>query len=67
MERDASRAHAATGKQDVFSQARVSSSRSKQLIDLVRILEERKMLLCMQEMDLEVRKAILVKEQECGL
>jgi hypothetical protein len=67
MERDASRARAATGKQDVFSQARVSSSRSKQLIDLVWILEERKMLLCMQETDLEVRKAILVKEQECGL
>jgi hypothetical protein len=46
---------------------RISSSRSRQLIDLNRKLEECQILLFLQEMDLEAREAILAEEQERGL
>jgi hypothetical protein len=52
---------------DFFAQVHASSSRSKQLTDLARMLEERQILLSLQEMDLEVREAILAEELERNL
>jgi hypothetical protein len=53
-EHDASRACADAVQRDLYSQARASSSSSKQLTDLGRALEERQILLCLQETDLVV-------------
>jgi hypothetical protein len=66
-EHDASRARADATERDFFTQVQASSSRSKQLTDLSRTFEECKILLCLQEMDQEVREVILVEEQERGL
>jgi hypothetical protein len=46
---------------------RTSSSRSEQLINLNQTLEECQILLCLQEIDLEVQEAMLVEEQARGL
>jgi hypothetical protein len=43
------------------------SSQSKQLISLSWALEERQILLCLQELDLEVQEAMLAEEQVHGL
>jgi hypothetical protein len=51
---------------DFFTQVSVSSSRSKQLTDLGRTLEECQILLSLQEADLEVHEAILAEELERG-
>jgi hypothetical protein len=42
---------------------RTFSSQSKQLISLSWALEERQILLCLQELDLEVQEAMLAEEQ----
>jgi hypothetical protein len=44
-----------------------SSSQSKKLTDLGRTLEECQIILCLQEVDLEVQEAILAEELERGL
>jgi hypothetical protein len=67
MEHDVSHVHADATKRDFFAQEHASNSRSKQLTDLGRTLEECKILLFLQETDLEVREAILVEEQERDL
>jgi hypothetical protein len=67
MECDVSRIRAEVVQQDIFTQARISSSRSKHLTDLNRALEECQILLCLQETDQEVQEAILAEEQEHGL
>jgi hypothetical protein len=54
MERDTSRIKAEAAQQDYLARTRAFSSQSKQLIILSRILQERQILLCLQEMDLEV-------------
>jgi hypothetical protein len=64
---DASRVRVDAARRDFFTQACASSSRFKQLTDLGRMLEERKTFLCLQEMDLEVREAILAEEQQRAL
>jgi hypothetical protein len=61
-ERDASRACADVVPRDFFTQVRASSSWSKQLTDLGRMLEEHEIPLCMQGME-----AILSKELERSL
>jgi hypothetical protein len=47
VERDASRACADAFQRDFFAQVRASSSRSKQLTDLGRTLEDHQILLCL--------------------
>jgi hypothetical protein len=54
MERDTSCIRAEAAQQDYLARMRAFSSQSKQLIILSRILQERQILLCLQEMDLEV-------------
>jgi coenzyme F420-reducing hydrogenase alpha subunit len=61
------RARADAAEWEFSAQVRASGSKSKQLINLGRMLEERKILLCLQETDLEVQEAILAQEQEHGL
>jgi hypothetical protein len=67
LEHVACRVHADDVQRGFFAQACASSSRSKQLTDLVRTLEECQILLRLQEPDLEVHEAILVVELEHGL
>jgi hypothetical protein len=66
-EHDASRTYADAIQRDFFTQVRASSSRSKKLTDLGQTLEECQILLCLQEVDLEVPEAILAEELERGL
>jgi hypothetical protein len=61
-ERDASHIQAKATQQDYLARTCTFCSRSKQLIILSRTLEERQILLCLQEMDLEVKEAMLVEE-----
>jgi hypothetical protein len=64
---DAKRVQAKAVRWDFLARTRASSSRSKQLNHLSRTLEERHILLCLQETDLEVHEAILEEEQVRGL
>jgi hypothetical protein len=64
---DASRTRAAATLWDYSTQVSDSSSQSEQLKAFSQMLEERAALLGLQEMDLEVHKAILVEELEHGL
>jgi hypothetical protein len=64
---DASRARVDAAQLDFFTNARASSSQYKYLTDLGRTVEECQILLCMQEMDLEVWEAILLEELERSL
>jgi hypothetical protein len=63
----ASRVRDDVAEQDFFTQACGSIPMSKQLTDLSRVLEECKILLCLQETDLEEREAMLAVEKERGL
>jgi hypothetical protein len=67
LERDASHVQVMAAQQDYLAQTHAFSSLSKQLIGLSRALEDRQILLCLQEMDLEVREVMLAEEQACGL
>jgi hypothetical protein len=67
IESDASCIQVEAVQQDFFAQTCASSSRSKRLISLNGTLEECHILLCLQEMDLEVQEVILAKEQARGL
>jgi hypothetical protein len=64
VEHDASRACANAVQRDFFSHAHASSSRSKQLTDLGRALEEHQILLCLQQTYLEVQEVMLAEELE---
>jgi hypothetical protein len=63
-EHDYSHVQAKAAQQDYLARMCAFISWSKQLISLSRMLEEHHILLCLQKMDLEVRKAMLVEEQE---
>jgi hypothetical protein len=67
MECDTSRVRANAVQQDIFTQAHISSSMSRQLTNLIQTLDQCQILLCLQETDLKMREAILVEEQEHGL
>jgi hypothetical protein len=64
---DASRTRAAATLWDYSTQVSASSSQSERLKAFSQMLKECAALLGLQEMDLEVRKAILVEELEHGL
>jgi hypothetical protein len=64
---DTSHVKAEAAQQDYLAQTRAFSSRSKQLIILSWMLQERQILLCLQEMGLEVREVMLVEEQAHGI
>jgi hypothetical protein len=67
LERDAERVQAETTQQNYHAKMRASGSRSKHSINLNRTLEERQVLLCLQETDLEVQEVMLAEEQACDL
>jgi hypothetical protein len=54
MERDTGHVRAKAVQQEFFTHMNVSSSWSKQLINLDQMLEECQILLCLKETDLEV-------------
>jgi hypothetical protein len=60
---DATRIHAEVVQWSFLAWMRTSSSRCKQLHHLSRTLEEREILLCLQETGREVQEAILAEEQ----
>jgi hypothetical protein len=64
---DAVRVHAEAVQWDFLARTRASSSRSKQLHHFSRTLEERQILLCLQETGREVQEMILVEEQARSL
>jgi hypothetical protein len=53
-ERDTHHVQAEAAQQYYFARTHAFTSRSKQLISLSQTMEEREILLCLQEMDLEV-------------
>jgi hypothetical protein len=67
VECDVKHIQAMAVQQDFLAQTRASSSWSKQLHHLSQMSEERQILLCLQEMNLEVQEVILAEEQVCGL
>jgi hypothetical protein len=67
IEHDVERAQAESVLWDFLAWEHTSSSQSKQLHHLSRTSKERWILLCLQEMDLEVQEVILAEEQAHGL
>jgi hypothetical protein len=66
-EHDASRTRAIATQRDYSAQVSASSSQSERCKAFTRTLEEHAALLGLQEMDLEVREAILAEELERSL
>jgi cysteine sulfinate desulfinase/cysteine desulfurase-like protein len=66
-EHDASRAHVDAVRRDYSAQVSMSSSQSEWHKALGRTLDEHTTLFGLQEMNLELREAILVEELERGL